>query len=80
MPGALQWFGVSCVIGEIEADLADKTVVAGPYLIVGKFPQAAHPNPLIENMPILGLNFLADNHLRLALDGRGAALVGNISW
>jgi len=76
----LHWFGVPCEIGETEGSLADQSIVAGPLVIVAKFPRAAHANAVIENTPVLGLNFLSDNRLRLGMDGRGAALPGHFSW
>jgi hypothetical protein len=65
VPEALTWQGIPCDLGCTRVEMFDHdgNLFAGAYLVVGKFPQNPHSQPEIENMPILGLNFLTDNRL-----------------
>ena len=55
------------------------SVQTGPFLLVAKFVDRRLTDARLEMIAVLGMNFLADNDLRLVLDGAGGNLVGFIS-
>jgi len=77
---ALTWQGLPCALGAIEVDLVDANIRAGPFLVVAKFVESVHSNPAMENLALLGLNFVMDNGLRLEMDAYGDAPSGHLEW
>jgi len=81
-PGALKWQDVDCSLGATYVQLIDPqtgTKASRPFLVVAKFASQRSQHPHLELAAVLGMNFLADNGLRLELDGTGADLVGHLS-
>ena len=77
VPGALSWQGVPCDLGATDLYLIDldSGIRTGPHRLVAKF--ARRPvTPAAENAAILGMNFLADNDIRLVLEGSHGAVTG----
>ena len=77
VPGALSWQGVPCDLGATDLYLIDldSGIRTGPHRLVAKF--ARRPvSPAAENAAVLGMNFLADNDIRLVLEGSHAAVTG----
>jgi hypothetical protein len=74
--GALTWQGVACELGSTSVYLLDLAtgIRNGPYSLTAKFVRQRLPS--LESAAILGMNFLADNDLRLLLDGTGGAMTG----
>lgn len=81
VPRALEWHGLACDLGITRGNLLDPRThtVHGPFLVVGKFPRGPHQRPDLENLTILGLNFITDNRRCLSLEGTAAGLAGNLS-
>jgi hypothetical protein len=81
VPEPLEWQGAACTLGETAVHLLDlqTRVQAGPFLVVAKLPRQRLPQPSLETIALLGLNFLTDNFLRLVLDGTGGSLVGSLT-
>jgi hypothetical protein len=77
----LKWPGEDCSLGDTSVSLIDRqtSVQTGPFLLVAKFVDRRLPDPLLEMIAVLGINFLADNDLRLVLDGAGGNLVGSLA-
>jgi len=77
---ALTWQGIYCDLGCTRVELCDIAagLLAGPYLVIGKFAHNPHPQPEIENLLILGVNFLTDNFLEIKLDGKPGSLVATL--
>ncbi len=77
----LKWQGEDCSLGDTSASLIDRltNVQTGPFLLVAKFVDRPLPDPRLEMIAVLGVNFLADNELRLILDGVGGNLTGSVS-
>lgn len=77
----LKWQGEDCSLGDTSLSLVDRRTSAqtGPFLLVAKFVDRRLPDPRLEMIAVLGMNFLADNDLRLVLDGAGGSLVGYLS-
>ena len=73
----LLWQGVRCDLGTTDIHLLDLDagIRTGPHRVVAKFARQRLP-PAIENSAILGMSFLADNDIRLVLDGHGAGTTG----
>ena len=73
VPKPLEWQKVPCYLGDTSVYLMDlKTgVQAGPYLTVAKFVGQRLPQPNLETIALLGINFLTDNLLRLVGGGSG---------
>jgi len=73
----LIWQGVRCDLGTTDVFLLDLDagVRSGPHRMVAKFARQRLSLP-IENAAILGMSFLADNDVRLVLDGHGAETNG----
>lgn len=80
VPGALSWQGVPCELGETDLYLIDldSGIRTGPHRLVAKFPRRRLP-PAAENAAILGMNFLADNDIRLMLAGSHGAVSGYLA-
>jgi hypothetical protein len=80
-PEPLEWQGVDCSLGDTSVQLIDRqtSMQTGPFLVVAKFVSQRQPRTPLEMIAVLGMNFLADNHLRLVLDGAGQDLVGYFS-
>jgi hypothetical protein len=76
----LQWQGVSCSLGETSVYIFDQgtSALAGPFAVVGKFVNSRIPDARLEMTAVLGLNFLADNRLRLTVDGITGSLTSNL--
>jgi hypothetical protein len=53
---------------------------AGPFLVRAKFIRQRQPRTNLEMIAILGMNFIADNNLRLVLRGQRNALTGFLSF
>jgi hypothetical protein len=81
LPGALEWQGVPCDLGETVVFLTDLPtgLQAGPFLVVAKFARKAQARSSVEKAAILGLNFLADNSTGLELSGLAGDLSGKLS-
>jgi hypothetical protein len=77
----LKWQGEDCSLGDTSLSLIDRptSVQTGPFLLVAKFVDRRLPDPRLEMLAVLGMNFLADNELRLVLEGAGGNLVGSLS-
>jgi hypothetical protein len=77
----LKWQGEDCSLGDTQVSLIDRRTNAqtGPFLLMAKFVDRRLPDPRLEMIAILGMNFLTDNELRLALDGAGGNLAGYLS-
>ncbi len=77
---ALLWQGVRCDLGTTDVHLLDLNagIRTGPHRVVAKFPRQRLP-PAIENSAILGMSFLADNGIRLVLEGRADEVAGYLS-
>jgi hypothetical protein len=80
VPGALSWQGVPCDLGATELYLIDldSGIRTGPHQLVAKFPRRRLP-PAAENAAILGMNFLADNDIRLVLESNHGAVSGYLA-
>ena len=78
-PVALDWQGVPCDFGETSAILLDPLgkVRSSPCRLAGKFAKARHPT--LENYVLLGMNFLADNDVKLVTSSVQGALSGVVS-
>ena len=76
-PEGLLWQGVRCDLGTTDIFLLDLKagIRTGPHRLVAKFARQRLQLP-IENSAILGMSFLADNDIRLVLDGYGAETTG----
>jgi hypothetical protein len=76
----LSWQGAPCVLGEVSIQLQDKPSgrITGPHRVVAKFPRTRLPTSS-ENATILGMNFLADNDIRLTIDSNDGQLSGFLS-
>jgi len=74
---ALLWQGVRCDLGATDIYLLDPDagIRTGPHRVVAKFARQRLP-PAIESSSILGMSFLADNAIRLLLDGHGEDTTG----
>ena len=82
VPDALKWQDVDCSLGATYVHLVDPqtgTKTNRPFLVVAKFAIQRSLQPHLELAAVLGMNFLVDNGLRLALDGTGTNLVGYLS-
>jgi hypothetical protein len=80
--GALKWQDVDCSLGVTHVHLSDPktgTRTSSPFLVVAKFASQPSKYTQLETFAVLGMNFLADNNLRLVLDGTGADLAGYLS-
>ena len=80
VPGALSWQGVPCDLGATDLFLIDldSGIRTGPHRLVAKF--ARQPvTPAAENAAILGMNFLADNDIRLVLEGSLGGVTGYLA-
>jgi hypothetical protein len=79
MPEALTWQGIPCDLAYTRVDLFDisANLAAGVFLAIGKFPRQPHPIPEIENMPILGLNFVTHNQIDALLSGKQGSLTAS---
>ena len=77
----LKWQGEDCSLGDTSVSLIDRhtNVQTGPFLLVAKFVDRRLPDPRLEMIAVLGVNFLADNDLRLILEGVGGNLTGYVS-
>ena len=77
---ALLWQGVRCDLGATDIYLLDPDagIRTGPHRVVAKFARQRLP-PAIENSAILGMSFLADNDIRLVLDGHGGGTSGYLA-
>jgi len=75
----LIWQGVACELGETNVFLLDLAsgVQTGPHRVVGKFVQQSVAGEF-ETTALLGLNFLADNAIRFAVEGTGASLTSHL--
>jgi len=81
-PGALKWQDVDCSLGVTHVHLSDPqtgTRTSSPFLVVAKFGGQPSKHSHLEMFAVLGMNFLADNNLRLELDGTGVDLAGYLS-
>ena len=80
VPGAMSWQGVPCDLGASEVFLIDldSAIRTGPHQLVAKLPRRRLP-PATENSAILGVNFLADNDIRLVLEGSHGAVTGYLA-
>jgi hypothetical protein len=81
-PKALKWQDVDCSLGVTHVHLSDPrtgTKTSHPFLVVAKFASQRSQHSQLESFAVLGMNFLADNNLRLELDGTGADLAGYLS-
>lgn len=78
--GSLTWQGAPCELGTTDLYLLDLAagIRTGPHRVVAKFVQQALPQT-VENAAILGMSFLADNELRLVLEGIGGRMSGVLS-
>ena len=69
----------------LEAPLTHARHLPGPatrrrsQLLVAKFVDLRLSDPRLEMIAVLGMNFLADNDLRLVLDGSGGGVAGYLS-
>jgi hypothetical protein len=81
VPDPLKWQGEDCSLGDTSVSLIDRRTNAqtGPFLPVAKFVDLRLSDPRLEMIAVLGMNFLADNDLRLVLDGSGGGVVGYLS-
>ncbi len=82
VPDALKWQDVDCSLGVTHVHLSDPrtgTRTSHPFLVVAKFASQRSQHSQLELVAVLGMNFLADNNLRLELDGTGADLAGYLS-
>jgi hypothetical protein len=80
--GVLKWQDVDCSLGVTHVHLSDPrtgTRTRRPFLVVAKFASQPSKHSQLEMFAVLGMNFLADNNLRLVLDGTGADLAGYLS-
>jgi hypothetical protein len=77
----LKWQGEDCSLGDTSVSLIDRqtSVQTGPFLLVAKFVDRPLTDARLEVIAVLGMSFLADNDLRLVLDGAGGNIVGFIS-
>lgn len=78
-PSALNWLGVACQLGEVQATLVDKATDnrSGKLRLVAKFPSAKIPSNS-EKEAILGQDFLRANFLTLTLRAGRSGLDGVI--
>jgi hypothetical protein len=79
-PELLEWFGTACVWGDSTVELFDGNNSHGPFKIEGKFGRQPHLVRAVENFPVLGLNFLLTNRLRLELGATGGTPTGYLEW
>jgi hypothetical protein len=81
LPGALDWQGIPCDLGETTVYLTDPPtgLQAGPLIVVAKFARRSHTQSRVEKAAILGLNFLVDNTSALELSGLPGQLSGKLS-
>jgi hypothetical protein len=81
VPGALKWQDVDCSLGVTQVQLSDplthKQTSHGFYVVATLGNQPSQYRYL-EPFALLGMNFLADKGLRLALDGTGTDLAGDL--
>jgi hypothetical protein len=77
----LKWQGEDCSLGDTSVSLIDRrtSLQVGPFLLMAKFVDRPLPDARLEMIAVLGMNFLADNELRVVLDGAGGNLVGHVS-
>jgi len=77
----LKWQGEDCSLGDTTMSLIDRktSLQTGPFLLVAKFVDRRLPDPGLETIAVLGMNFLVDNDLRLVLEGTGGDLNGYIA-
>jgi hypothetical protein len=80
VPGVLTWQGAPCDLGQTSLYLVDLEAGhrTGPYQVTAKFVRQRLA-PAMERAAILGMNFLADNSLRLELEGIMGDLSGDLS-
>lgn len=80
VPGALAWQGIPCDLGTSEVFLVDldSGIRTGPHQLVAKLPRRRLP-PAAESSAILGMNFLADNDIRLVLEGGNGIVAGYLA-
>jgi hypothetical protein len=73
----LEWNGLPCQMGELEAELVDMQSLTRTRVlrVLAKVLSAPAPPPL-EQSAILGMSFLTDNSLRLELDASGPTMSG----
>jgi hypothetical protein len=81
MAKPLKWQGEDCSLGDTSLSLIDRQTNrgTGPFLLVAKFVDRRLSDAGLEMIALLGMNFLADNDLRLVLEGTGGNLVGLLS-
>jgi len=80
VPNALKWDGIDCDFGGLEVAIIDARTGnrSESQILVAKFPRFDIPKShrVSRPLPLLGMDFLHTNALRLIIDGRGSALVG----
>jgi hypothetical protein len=81
MAEPIKWQGEDCSLGDTSLSLIDRQTNSetGPFLVVAKFVDRRLSDARLEMIALLGMNFLADNDLRLVLDGARGNLVGAVS-
>jgi hypothetical protein len=81
VPEPLTWQGVACDLGDTSAQITDARAgtQAGPFMVIAKLARQRLPQVHLESIALFGMNFLADNSLRLVLEGAGGAVVGYLS-
>jgi hypothetical protein len=77
----LNWQEVPCDLGMTRVHLIDSVtgLEAGPFVIQAKFARRRQPKANLEIVAVMGMNFLADNKLRLILDGHKDGVTGFLS-
>jgi hypothetical protein len=81
MAEPLKWQGEDCSLGDTSVSLIDARTNSqtGAFLLVAKFVDRRRSDARLEMIAVLGMNFLADNDLRLVLESVAGNLVGALS-
>lgn len=80
-PNSLRWQDVSCTLGVSNVHILDQYTgkkTSRQFIVVAKFADHLSQQNHINMLAILGMNFLADNGLRLELDGTGNSMAGKL--
>jgi hypothetical protein len=80
--GTVEWQGVACDLGTANIQLVDSLtgLKAGPFVVRAKFARHRQQRENLEMIALLGMNFIAENRLRLVLDGHRDAMTGFLSF
>jgi hypothetical protein len=78
----VEWQGVLCDLGMTDIYLVDSLtgLQAGPFVMRAKFARQRQRRENLELIALLGMNFIAENRLRLVLDGHHDAMTGFLSF